>query len=142
VADRWWLVAGRRNDGRRDWSGNSCGRRSDEDRLTSLFGGNGECDRGPVMGTVEPLWEKATEPLEHDTEGDSGAGLEFRLDCCELDMVERRFIHDRLRDGRLSSSAMSWSLGAYPFTTPVDGRSGAVSPLVILLTMRRGWRPS
>jgi hypothetical protein len=103
-------VAGRRNEGRRDagaWSGNSWGRRREEERLTSLFGGSGECDLGPVMGTVEPSWEKAMEPLEHDTDGDSGAGLEFLLDCCEVDMVERRFIHDRRRDGRLSSSAMS-----------------------------------
>jgi hypothetical protein len=110
VADRWWLVAGRRNDGRRDptpCNGLSWGRRNEEDRLTSLFGGNGEWDRGPAIGADEPSSEKAMEPLEHDTDGDSGAGLGFLLDCCELDMVERRFIQDRLREGKLSNSAMS-----------------------------------
>jgi hypothetical protein len=114
-------VAGRRNDGRRDetpWTGASLllswRRRSEDDRFTSLLGGNGERARLPTMGAVDPLCEKAMEPFEHDTEGDSGAGLGFLLDCCELDMVERRLIHDRRRDGMCvprSSSAMSWSLG-------------------------------
>jgi hypothetical protein len=113
VADRWWLVAGRRNDGRSDpepWVGVSSWRRTDEDRLTSLFGGKGDADRLPTMGAVEPSWENAIEPLEHDTDGDSGAGLGFLLDCCELEMLDSRCIHDLLREGTCvvaSSSAIS-----------------------------------
>lgn len=97
------------------WAGGSWGRRNEEDRFTSLFRGKGERDRLPIIGAVEPSCEKAMEPLEHDTEGESGAGLAFLLDCCEFDMVERRFIHDCLRDGMMSfesTSAMLWSLGA------------------------------
>jgi hypothetical protein len=106
--------------------------------LTSLFGGIGEADRRLTMGAVEPLCEKAMEPLEHDTEGESGAGLGFLLDCCELEMLESRLIHERRREGtwERSSSATSWSLGAYPPGAPL-GSWSAVSPLVILLTMRR-----
>jgi hypothetical protein len=59
------------------------------------------------MGAKEPSCEKAMEPFEHDTDGESGAGLGALLDCCELEMVERRFIQDLLRDGTCSSSAMS-----------------------------------
>lgn len=95
--------------------GASCGRRNEEDRFTSLFGGSGERARLPIMGAVDPSCENAIEPFEHETEGDSGAGLGFLLDGCELDMVERRWIHDLLRDGTLmgwSNSAVSWSLGA------------------------------
>lgn len=118
VAERWWLVAGRRNEGRRDavpGAGVSWGRRNEEDRFTSLFGGKGERDRLPIMGAVEPSCENAMEPFEHDTEGESGAGLAFLLDGCELDIVDSRFIHERLRDGACafeSASAMLWSLGA------------------------------
>jgi hypothetical protein len=59
VAERWWLVAGRRNEGRSsvgDWTGVSYGTRVDEDRLTSLLGGM-EGWRLPVMGAVEPAYE-------------------------------------------------------------------------------------
>jgi hypothetical protein len=48
--------------------------------------------------------------LEHDTDGESGAGLWLRLGGCEVEMLERRCIHERLRDGACearSNSAMS-----------------------------------
>jgi hypothetical protein len=64
------------------------------------------------MGAVEPLWENAMEPLEHETAGESGDGLVFRLD--ELDMDERRLIHDARRVGTylaVSTSDTLWSLG-------------------------------
>jgi hypothetical protein len=76
--------------------------------LTSLLGGSGEGDRRlPTMGAVEPSCEKAIEPLEYDTDGDSGAGLGFLLECCEFDMVERRCIHERLRDGTCAGRSNS-----------------------------------
>lgn len=83
--------------------------------MTSLFGGSGEGDRLPMMGAVDPSCENAMDPFEHDTDGDSGAGLWFLLDGCEFEMLERRLIHEGLRDGTCvvrSNSAMSWSLGA------------------------------
>jgi hypothetical protein len=142
-------VAGRRNDGLRvtePWTGASRDVRTDEERLTSLFRGSGEAVRLPNMGAVEPSREKAIEPCEPVTDGDSGAGLVFRLECCELDMVERRLIHEARRVGTwlaVSASGMSWSLelGAKLFTLPGSWRCSAAS-LVILLTMRRGGRPS
>lgn len=79
-------------------------------------------------------------------DGDCGAGLGFLLEGCELDIDERRFIHERRRVDTCrpgSSSSPSWSLGAYPFTAaPLLGRWCAVSSLVILLTMRLRERPS
>lgn len=107
-------MAGRRKDGRRVEVlvlGSSRGPRIDEERFTSLFRDTGEEDRFPAMGAVEPSWEKAMEPLEHDTAGDSGDGLVFLLD--ELDMEERRLIHEALRDGTylaVSTSDTLWSL--------------------------------
>lgn len=108
-------MAGRRKDGRRDAEPWACGSRvprTEEDLLTSLFGGIGEVDRFPTMGAVEPSWEKAMEPLEYESAGDRGDGLGFLL---ELEMVEIRFIHEvRLVGPRTdaSDSVMSWSLGA------------------------------
>lgn len=60
-----------------------------------------------MMGAVEPSWEKAIEPLEQDTDGDKGPGLEFRLVFWELEIVERRFIHDGLRVERFMGSISS-----------------------------------
>jgi hypothetical protein len=142
-------VAGRRSEGRRDpepWVGDSRGTRTDEDRLTSLFGGNGEGERLPIMGAVEPSCENAIDPLEHDTEGDSGRGLEFLLEVCELEMVDRRLIQEGLLvetcAARSISSKASMSLwGVKPFTIALRGRKEG-SPLVILLTIRRCGRPS
>jgi hypothetical protein len=93
-------------------AGASRGPRTDEARLTSLFRGTGEEERLPTMAAVEPSWEKATEPLEHETAGDRGDGLVFRLD--ELDIDERRFIHEARRVGTylaVSTSDTLWSLG-------------------------------
>jgi hypothetical protein len=96
------------------------------------------------MGAVEPSWEKAIEPLEHDTDGDIGPGLEVRLECCESDIIDRRFIHDVLLEGRFivsSISSVSFSLGGEPLTNMPFGRK-EVSTLDILLTSRRCGRPS
>lgn len=94
---------------------------------------------------VELLWEKATEPFEQDTEGDNGAGLGFLLECCETEIVDRRFIHEALRDDTwvpTSDSFALCSLAAKPLTTALGGRIVA-SPLVILLIMGCRWgRPS
>jgi hypothetical protein len=60
------------------------------------------------MGAVEPLCEKATEPLEHETEGDSGPGLEVLLEGCELEM-DRRLIQDGLLDARSSGGNSAFS---------------------------------
>jgi hypothetical protein len=63
------------------------------------------------MGAVEPSWENAMEPLEHDTEGDSGPGLEFLLEFCDVEMVDRRFIQDVFRAGKCNGvSGSSTSL--------------------------------
>ena len=56
VAERWWLVAGRQNEGRRDpgpRAGVSWRCCTDEDRFTSLLGGSGEGERRPMTGAVE-----------------------------------------------------------------------------------------
>lgn len=109
--------------------------RTDEDRFTSLFGGSWGGLRLPIIGTVEPSWEKATDPLEQDTEGDNGAGLGFLLECCETEIVDRRLIHEALLDDNwvpASDPFAPCSLGAKPLTALSDGRTVA-SPLVILL---------
>lgn len=75
--------------------------------------GTGDAERMPNMGVRGPSWEKAIEPLEHETGGESGAGLVLRLD--ELEMAERRLIHESRRaDGRrvVSASDVDSSLGA------------------------------
>lgn len=95
-------MAGRRSEGRRDpepWEGESRGARTDEERLTSLFGGNGEGDRLPTMGAVEPSCENAIEPFDTDIDGERGPGLEFLLEGCELEILERRLIHEARRVG-------------------------------------------
>jgi hypothetical protein len=66
------------------------------------------------MGAVEPSWEKAMEPLEAETEGESGPGLELRLEAWELEIVERRFLSHVGRCRRVavgSKSFTSWSAG-------------------------------
>ena len=119
VAERWWLVAGRRKEGRREPDGGAEDSRyawTEEERLTSLLGGMGGGGRSPIMGAVEPSWEKAMEPLEHETEGDCGAGLVFRLEGCEVEMVDRRWIQEARRDdaraaGSRSSPSCSTAVG-------------------------------
>lgn len=67
------------------------------------------------MGAVEPSLEKAMEPLEYEGAGERGVGLGFlSACCCDLDLVERRLIHEGLRIARravVSDSAVPWSLG-------------------------------
>ena len=112
MADRWWLVAGRRNEGRREAVYEpGCSREPliEEERFTSLLGGSGAEGRSPgSMGAVEPSCENAMEPLEHDTEGEMGPGLVSRLEGCELEMVERRLTQDALLEG--GRLAVFWSL--------------------------------
>jgi hypothetical protein len=104
--------------------------------------------RLPNMGAVEPSREKAIEPFEPVTEGDSGAGLVFLLECCELETMERRLIHEARRVGTclaVSASGMSWSLGAKLFSLLGTCRWNccwSAASLVILLTIRRWGRPS
>lgn len=110
-------MAGRRNEGRSDAApeaDGSRGTRTDEERLTSLFGGSGEGERLPTMGAVEPSLEKAMEPFEYEREGDCGVGLGFRLESCEFEMADKRLIHEGLRVGSraVASNSASWSLGA------------------------------
>lgn len=126
--------------------GFSPGLRTEEERLTSLLGGSGGGGRSPgIMGAVEPSCEKAIEPLEQDTEGDSGPGLVSLLEGCELDMTERRLIHDALRDcGRPANGSRSFmfsSLGVVQ-PLPLGACRGceAGSPTVSLLRGRgRSW---
>jgi hypothetical protein len=115
--------------------------------LTSLFGGNwgGVCL--PIIGTVEPSWEKATEPFEQDTAGDNSVGLLFLLECCETEIVDSLFIHEALLDDTwvpASDSSAPCSLAAKPLTTALGGPTGGAAPLVvILLIIGRLWgRPS
>ena len=75
--------------------------------MTSLFGGIGGGGCSPIMGAVEPSWEKAIEPLEHDTDGDSGPGLVFLLDACEVEMVDRRWIQEARRDDARAAGSRS-----------------------------------
>jgi len=95
------------------------------------------------MGTVEPSWEKAMEPLEQETAGDNGPGLGLVFLLEERDMEERRLIHEPRRvEGRrtVSRSDMSWSLGVRAWAMAANCR--AASSLVILLAMRRWERSS
>lgn len=91
------------------------------------------------IGAVEPSWEKAIDPLEHDTDGESGAGLGFLLEGCELEIEERRFIHEGLR-------VDMWELVSAADTSCSVSRAWAscsgISPLVILLTSRFWASPS
>lgn len=44
-----------------------------------------------IIGVVEPVLEKAIEPLECDMMSESGRGLDWRLEL-EVDRVDNRFI--------------------------------------------------
>lgn len=99
------------------------------------------------MGAVEPSCEKAIDPLETDTDGDKGPGLEFLLEFWEVDTVDRRFTQDSRLVARLfvesKSSTTSVLLGnACPlsFVKLCGCRDGL--PPVILLTILRCGRPS
>lgn len=63
-----------------------------------------------MMGAVEPSWENAMEPFETDILGDKGPGLEFLLEGCELEMLERRLIHEGRR-------VETWFVGSIGSTT-------------------------
>jgi hypothetical protein len=104
-----------------------------------LFRGSDEAVRLPNMGAVEPSREKAIEPFEPETDGERGAGLVFRLESCELEMVERRLIHEARRVGTCLAVSASSGMSKL-FTLPGNCRCSAAS-LVILLASRRG-RPS
>jgi hypothetical protein len=81
--------------------------------LTSLFRNVGEVDRRPNRKADEASWEKAIEPLGHETAGERGAGLVVRLE--EMEREERRLSHEPRRVGGylvVSASDMDRSLGA------------------------------
>ena len=87
--------------------------RTEDERLTRRFRDADEVEGLPNTGAVEPLWENAIEPLEQETAGERGAGLEGRLE--ETEMEERRLIQEGRRVGgylAVSISDMEWSLGA------------------------------
>ena len=114
--------------------------------MTSLFGGGCGAVCLRTMGTFEPSWERATEPFEQDTAGDSCAGLVFPLDCCETEMDdERRFTQEALlEDTRVipSDSFAPCSLAVRALLTELGGRL-CVSVLAILVVAGRlCWRPS
>jgi hypothetical protein len=62
------------------------------------------------MGAVEPSCEKAIDPLEHDTEGDKGPGLEFLLELCDVETIDSRFIHDGRLEARCAAASKSSSV--------------------------------
>lgn len=102
-----------------------------------MFGGNwvGICLL--IIGTVEPSWEKATEPFEQDTAGDNSVGLWSLLECCETEMVDSLFIHEALLDDTwvpASDSSPPCSLAAKPLTEAL-GRPTGAAPLVVILLM-------
>ena len=95
------------------WAGACPGARTEDERLTRRFRDADEVEGLPGIGAVEPSWEKAIEPLEHETAGERGAGLVGRLE--DMEMVEKRWIQDGRRvEGYLvvSNSDAEWSLGA------------------------------
>lgn len=95
------------------------------------------------MGAVEPSWEKAIEPLEYDTDGDIGPGLELRLECCELDIRERRLIQDVLLEAWVIVSSVSSTSpsrgGGSPLTRMPFGRSEVSTLDILLLRCRPSW---
>jgi len=86
LADRSWLVAGRRNGAfledraGDDFTFESGSWRMVEDLLTSLLGGRDSCTGVPRIGAVESHCDTATDPLEKETEAEVGRGLDWRLD--------------------------------------------------------------
>ena len=87
--------------------------RTEDARLTRRFRDADEVEGLPNMGAVEPLWEKAIEPLEQETAGERGAGVPGRLE--ETEMEERRLIQEGRRVGGylvVSISDTEWLLGA------------------------------
>jgi hypothetical protein len=115
VTDRWWLVAGRLKvgSGRREpgvWEGESLTPRTEADLLTSLFRG---CEVDSIfgsMGVVDPVCEKAYEPLECEITADTGRELGVRLESRDFDMLfEKRRSHfcDWAFGGTTTSSAMT-----------------------------------
>jgi hypothetical protein len=86
-----------------------------------LFGGRGAVGDDPTIGTVEPALEKPAEPLDWETVGDSGRGLDDALDVelREVDMAERRFI----QEGLVRSVRRGPKSGATPSLPGVELRS-------------------
>lgn len=93
MAERWWLVAGLLKTGSGSlepglWDGEPSVLRTDDARLTSLFGGSGEERARPKTGVVESAWENATDALEGERvveAGRDGGWLESRDDAMLLD---------------------------------------------------------
>lgn len=93
MAERWWLVAGLLNTGRGSlepglWEGEPSVLRTEDARLTSLFGGSGEERARPKTGVVESACENATDALEGERvveAGREGGWLESRDDAMLLD---------------------------------------------------------
>ena len=113
--------------------------------MTSLFGGSCGEVRLPTIGTPEPSWERVTEPFEHDTAGDSCAGLVFPLGCCETEIDERRFTHEALlEDTRVttSDSFAPSSLAVRALLTELGGRLCVSMLAILVVTGRLCWRPS
>lgn len=109
-----------------------------------MFGGGCGGVPLPTTGTFEPSWERVTEPFEHDTAGDSCAGLVFPLGCCETEIDERRFTHEALlEDTRVTSDSFApCSLAVRALLTELGGRL-CVSVLAILVVVGRlCWQPS
>jgi hypothetical protein len=119
-------------------------KRVEEARLTSLLGGRGVVGCTPTIGTVEPVFEKAAEPLEWETVGDSGRGLPSGLELCDPDMAERRFIHEGrdLRVNRGPKSAGTPSLPGVMLRSWSLRRCAGASPVVCLRILPDTVRPS
>lgn len=144
VAERWWLVAGRRNVGNFDpGSAEPDVARNEDDLLTSLFGGSGEGGRLPIIGAVEPSCENAIDPLDQECEGERGPGLDSRLEVVgDEENVDNRFAQDDLgRRGRAApcDSAVASEAPATAMPSWVVSSSiwGTASPVVFLLSLRK-----
>lgn len=69
--------------------------RSEAGRFTSLLGGSGAGAPSGNIGVMDPVWEKAMEPLERDSADEPGR--EGVMESREVDMLlERRRSHGRV----------------------------------------------
>jgi hypothetical protein len=152
VADRWWLVAGRRKTGTGslepdERKGEPLELRTEEERFTSLFGGSGGGVLSGSIGVVDPACEKAIEPFECETAAEPGRDMGVEVDSRELDMLlDKRRIHDRgrvfgvaVRDGGPSSGSAARSA---PILKLVLGVNILFCPTLALLDRAFPFGPS
>lgn len=61
-------------------------------RFTNLFGIRGATVTSPKIGVADSAYEKAAEPLEKEIEGEPGRDVDAKLDSCEYESADKRFL--------------------------------------------------